>query len=152
MRRTFMVAALLALGTATAACSSDDGPDSSYCKDLASSRKTLESLRANDLNALEKTFEAFKRLDDKAPDEVKKDWERIAGATGKVEAALSAAGLKASDLGAIQKGDGPRGITADDLQPVAKAMGAMNSTKLSTALANIEKHANSVCEVPLDTL
>lgn len=145
-------AALLALGIATAACSSDDGPNSSYCKDLASSRKTLESLRTNDLDALGKTFEAFQRLDDKAPDAVKKDWDRIVGATGKVEAALSAAGLKATDLGAIQKGDAPRGITADDLQPVAEALGAMTSTKLSTAMASIEKHANSVCEVPLDTL
>lgn len=152
MRRMTMAAVLLVLGAATTACSRVDGPDSSYCKDLSGSRKTLESLRTNDLDSLGETFDAFKRLDEKAPDAIEKDWDGIVSATGEVEDALKTAGLKPSDLGAIQKGHVPRGITADDLQPVADAMEAMTSTKLSTAMANIEKHANSVCEIPLDTL
>ena len=100
--------------TVLAACGSSGGGSSSsggYCDELKADKTYFESLSGSnaDISNLDQVFEKVHTLAADAPDNVSDDWKTLDDAITTIETALSDAGLKPSDLAALQKRSGAAG-------------------------------------------
>lgn len=118
MRKIAAVTAVLVIGTgALTACS---GSADAYCDELKSNQ---DSVKADDDPS--KSLDLMKKVRDKAPSQVKGDWDTLIDFVEKTEAA---------------KGDTTK--TAD----LAK-----DASKVTTATQNISKHAKDSCKIDIPT-
>ncbi|HET7069672.1 MAG TPA: hypothetical protein VFI40_02515, partial [Nocardioides sp.] len=90
-------------------------------------------------------------LADKAPDNVSADWKTLDNAITTLENALKAAGIKPSDLAAMQKGQVPKGVDLQKLQALAPKLQALSSSDVSAAADKIAADAKKSCGVDLTT-
>ncbi len=88
-------------------------------------------------------------LADNAPDNISDDWKTLDDAITTIETALSDAGIKASDLAAMQKGQIPQGADLSKLQELAPKLQSLNSSEVSDAAKNIADDAKKNCDVDL---
>lgn len=160
MKISLTVAGIVLLGASLAACGGSDdakkadGGDGKsgggdYCKQLESAKTTFGKVSQSDFGALDSAIETFHNLADTAPAAVKTEWKTLDDAFSKVEAAFASAGIKLSDLPAIQKGDIPKGADVSKLSSLGESFSAITTEKVSKAQATIEKHAKDTCDVDL---
>lgn len=148
-------AATLALtATVLVACGSDDSGSSasgSYCDELKSDKAFFASLSGSDadLTNLDQVFSKMHTLADKAPDNVSADWKTLDGAFTTIESALSDAGLKPSDLAALQSGQVPKGVDPSKLQALGPKLQTLSSTDVTDAAKRISDDAKKTCGVDL---
>jgi hypothetical protein len=140
--------------TLLAACGGGGGSSSSsgsYCDELKADKTYFESLSGSnaDMTKLDTVFEKIHTLADKAPDNVAADWKTLDDAISTLQDALKAAGVKPSDLAAIQKGQVPPGVDVQKLQALAPELQALSSTDVSTAADKIAADAKKSCDVDL---
>ena len=155
--RINVVIGSMALGlTATllAACGGGGGGSSSsgsYCDELKSDKTYFESLSGSnaDVSKLDTVFEKVHTLADKAPDNVSAEWKTLDNAITTLQDALKAAGIKPSDLAALQKGQVPQGVDIAKLQALAPKLQALNSSDVSDAADKIAADAKKSCGVDL---
>ncbi len=84
-----------------------------------------------------------------APANVADDWKTLDGAITTIESALKDAGLKPSDLAAMQNGQIPQGADLSKLQALAPKLQSLNSSDVSDAAKNISDDAKKSCDVDL---
>jgi phage-related minor tail protein len=144
-----LASAALVVATLAGCGGGDDGPDSSYCKDLKSASTQFDSLSSNDVSKLDEAFKTFHKLADEAPSDVKDDWVTLDKGITSVEKALDKAGLKFSDFAALQQGKMPEGVDVAKLQGLATEFQKLDSAEFDKASKAIEKHAKDVCKVNL---
>ncbi len=94
-------------------------------------------------------FTKVHALADDAPDSVSDDWQTLDDAISTIETAFKDAGIKASDLEAMQKGQVPKGVDLSKLQELAPKLQALSSGDVSTAANNIAADAKKNCGVDL---
>jgi hypothetical protein len=156
MRTTRVIGALALSMAATVlvACGSNGGGSSSagdYCSELKADKAYFATLNGSnpDLSRLDEVFQRMHTLADDAPDDVAADWKTLDGAVTTIENALKEAGIKPSDLAAIQKGQMPPGVDMAKLQALAPKLQALNSSDVSAAADRIASNAKDKCGVDL---
>ncbi len=142
--------------TLLAACGGGGGSSSSsgsYCDELKSDKAYFESLSGSnaDVSKLDTVFAKVHTLADKAPDNVSADWKTLDNAITTLENALKAAGIKPSDLAAMQNGQVPKGVDLQKLQALAPKLQALSSSDVSAAADKIAADAKKSCGVDLTT-
>lgn len=154
--RTTRVVAAVALSVAatllTACGSSSSGGSASgdYCSELKADKAYFGGLNSgSDLSNLDQIFERMHTLAADAPDEVADDWKTLDDAFTTIEDALKEAGLKPSDLSAIEKGQVPAGADLSKLQALVPKLQALSSSDFSDAATRIENNAKDTCGVDL---
>ena len=140
--------------TLLAACGgggSSSSSSGSYCDELKSDKTYFESLSGSnaDLSKLDTVFEKFHTLAAKAPANVSADWKTLDDAVTTLQNALKAAGIKPSDLAAMQNGQVPQGVDLQKLQALAPKLQALNSSDVSQAADKIAADAKKSCGVDL---
>jgi hypothetical protein len=88
-------------------------------------------------------------LADDAPDNISSDWKTVDDAISTIETALKDAGLKPSDLAAMQKGQMPQGVDLSKLQALAPKLQSLSSGDVTTAANNIAADAKKTCGLDL---
>ncbi len=156
MRINAVIGSLTLAFTATllAACGSDGSGSSSsgsYCDELKADKTYFESLSGSnaDLSNLDTVFAKVHTLAGDAPDSVSDDWKTLDDAISTIETAFKDAGIKASDLEAMQKGQVPKGVDMSKLQELAPKLQALSSGDVTTAANNIAADAKKNCGVDL---
>jgi len=148
--------ALTLAATGLTACGSDSSSDSSasggdYCSELKADQAFFNDLSgsSSDPAQLDQVFERMHTLADKAPDEVADDWKTLDGAFTTLESALSDAGIKPSDLAALQNGQVPKGVDPSKLQSIAPKLQSLSSSDVTDAAKRISDDAKKTCGVDL---
>jgi hypothetical protein len=149
------VALTLAAGMLAACGSSDSGSSSSgdYCSELKADKAFFAGFSGSnpDLSKLDEAFQRMHSLADDAPDAVASDWKTLDNAITTLENALKEAGIKPSDLAAMQNGQMPSGVDVSKLQALAPKLQALSSSEVSDAASNISKNAKDECGVDLSS-
>ena len=156
MRRNAVIGSLtLALAaTVLVGCGSNDSGSSSsgdYCDELKADKAYFESLSGSDadMSNIDQVFAKVHTLADDAPDNVADDWKTLDDAISTIETALKDAGLKPSDLAAMQKGQMPQGVDLSKLQELAPKLQSLSSGDVTTAANNIAADAKKTCDLDL---
>jgi hypothetical protein len=149
------MALTLAAGMLAACGSSDSGSSSSgdYCSELKADKAFFAGFSGSnpDLSKLDEAFQRMHSLADDAPDAVASDWKTLDNAITTLENALKEAGIKPSDLAAMQNGQMPSGVDVSKLQALAPKLQALSSSEVSDAASNISKNAKDECGVDLSS-
>jgi hypothetical protein len=156
MRTTHVIgaAALSLAATVLSACGSGGGGSSAsgdYCSELKADKAYFQGLSGSnpDLSKLDEVFQRMHTLADDAPSDVASDWKTLDNAITTLQDALKAAGVKPSDLAAMQKGQVPAGVDLAKLQAVAPKLQALSSQDVSAAADRIASNAKDKCGVDL---
>ena len=151
----------LAIGSATlaltagllAGCGGNggSGASGSYCDELKSDKAYFQSLGGSnaDVSNLDQVFAKVHSLANDAPDNVAGDWKTLDDAVTTFENALKEAGVKPSDLAAMQNGQVPQGVDMSKLQALATKLQALSSSDVSKAADNIAADAKKSCNIDL---
>ena len=145
---TLVLSASLLAGCGGGSSSSSD----SYCKELKAAKADFSSLGSGsaDFSKFDEVIATFHKLSGDAPSEVKSEWKTLDGAITTLENALKDAGIKPSDLAAMQNGQLPKGVDMAKLQALAPKLQALNSSDVSTAADKIAADAKKNCNVDLN--
>ena len=148
--------ALTLAATGLTACGSDSSSDSSasggdYCSELKADKAFFNDLSGSnpDLSQLDQVFQRMHTLAADAPSEVADDWKTLDGAVTTIETALSDAGIKPSDLAALQNGQVPKGVDPSKLQSIAPKLQSLSSSDVTDAAKRISDDAKKTCGVDL---
>lgn len=146
---TLVVAASVLAGCGGGGSGSSASGD--YCSQLKDDKTYFESLSGSnpDLSKLDEVFTRMHALADAAPSSVASDWKTLDGALTTIQDALQQAGIKPSDLAAIQKGQVPPGVDISKLQALAPKLQSLSGSEVSDAADAIAKDAKSSCGVDL---
>jgi hypothetical protein len=141
--------------TVLVGCGSDNSGSASgdYCGELKSDKAFFASLGGSDpdLSRLDEVFQRMHTLADNAPGDVASDWKTLDAAVTTIEKALAEAGLKPSDLAAMQNGQMPAGADLQKLQALAPKLQSLNSSDVSEAAARIASNAKDTCGIDLQS-
>jgi hypothetical protein len=150
-RLTSMLAATAFAASLLSGCGGDGGGGStdSYCDSLKETQKDFEDFEASDFSNFDEFTERVEELADDAPDEVKADWEALAGAFKAFVDALDDAGLDPADLEGLASGEIPEGVDMEALTEAMTEAQALGSEEVEQATENIEKHAKEECDIDL---
>ena len=150
MKRLTSLLAVTALGVSLLTSCSGGGTDE-YCDTLKETKAQFDDLEAGDFKNFDELTDKFDEVVDKAPDEVKDDWEVLRDAVKEFVDALEEAGLKPEDLDALQTtGELPDGVSMDDVTGAFEKAQELDSDKVTAAGKAIEKHAKDECNITLD--
>lgn len=147
--------ALTVVATVLAACGSDNSGSSAsggdYCQELKDDKAFFADLNGSnpDFSKFDEVFQRMHTLADDAPSDVADDWKTLDGAITTLETALQEAGIKPSDLGALQNGQVPAGADLKKLQALAPKLQELSSSDVSDAAQRISDHAKDTCGVDL---
>lgn len=146
--------ALALTATVLTACGSGgsgSASSGSYCDELKADKTYFEDLSGSnaDVSQLDTVFQKVHTLASDAPDNVSAEWKTLDSAITTIETALKDAGLKASDLAAMQNGQVPQGVDITKLQALAPKLEALSSSGVSDAADKIAADAKKTCGVDL---
>ena len=147
LHRPAAVVASTLLIAVVSACSSGDGPDSDYCKDLEAAKPSLDSLKSNGAEQLQDVFKVTHKLADEAPGDVKDAWETYDKAISAIEKALKDAGVGPKELVSLQRGEVPDGVDQKKLRGLPATFQKLDSPEVTKASNEIAKHAKDVCKL-----
>jgi hypothetical protein len=141
--------------TTLAACGSSGGGSTSaasYCSELKSDKAYFETISGSssaDTTNLADAFARVHTLAAVAPANVAADWKTLDTAITTIETALSDAGIKLSDLAAMQNGTVPPGVDPTKLAALAPKLEALSGSGVSDAADAIAADAKKSCGVDL---
>lgn len=140
----YAVTAALVVG-ALAACGGS--PQASYCDEVRGQQAQLaEVVGAGGEAALLDALPIFRRLQGKAPGDVRPDWTRLVDALTGLDKALRAAHVDPREYDAKHP---PAGVSAAQQRAIATAATTLGSAKTQAALAAVQQQARDVCHTPL---
>lgn len=152
-RRALRGAATLLVGVLMCSGLTSCSHTKSYCSALKEDRKQLSTLSdqvggkgKDGSKALKRTDSLLSDLRDKAPDDIRKDWDTLVQALDGLVAAIKASGADPKDF---QGGRRPAGVTEGQLRAVQQAAAELQATPVQQATQSIEQHAQDVCKVDL---
>jgi hypothetical protein len=155
--RTHSMVGAVALTLAAAAltgCGSkggSSGASGNYCSELKSDKTYFTSLNSSnpDFSKLDEVFTRMHQLAADSPSDVSSDWKTLDNAMTTIQNALKQAGIKPSDLAAMQKGQVPKGVDIAKLQALAPKLQQLSSSGVAQAAQRISANAKSKCGVDL---
>jgi hypothetical protein len=152
--KTLVGAAVLTIaGSVLTACggggSDAAGTSGDYCSELKTDAAFFNGLDGSDLTKIDEIFSRMHTLADQAPDDVADDWQTLDDAFSTIEDALKEAGLKASDLAALQSGQVPEGVDPSKLTALLPKLQALSSEDVNAAAQRIATNAKDKCDIDL---
>lgn len=130
-----------------AGCGSEEGDRSAYCNDLRGEQETFgEMANSSDPAVLIKQLPTLEALGDKAPDDLRDEWQVFLNALRDLRAAL-----KKADVGVGEFGPGkvPSDLTVADAKAIKDAADQLSSEDVVAAANGIEQQARDVCHLQL---
>ena len=147
------VAVLATAAVTLGACGSPDRTDAAgrYCQELRTDKAFFLALDSAtpDLTRIDQVFSRMHSLAHDAPPAVADDWRKLDTAVTTIEDALGKAGVKTTDLAALQKGRVPAGVDVAELAALGPKLQALSGPSVDHAAARIAGHARSACGVDL---
>lgn len=141
------MAALVALVTVGLSGCADDQDD--YCGAFLDSREELSELATRQaaskgsVDVLTPSVAAFEDLRDRAPAELRDEWDTVVFAYEDLADAVRRTGV---DPGEFVVGEVPEGLTATDRRALARVAGKLGSPRVVEAVSGIEAYSAQVCE------
>lgn len=159
MKKTFGLAAAAVLTLTLGACGDDDGgsgggyDEAAYCDAYKSAQSEFDETDFSQLD--EDTYSQLQdkvtEMREKAPEELKGEWETFEGALDEFQGILSDAGLSMDDLANLDPTNLPEGVTAQDLQDLSTKMQEfVDNNDIQAATDAIEKDAETRCDIPAE--
>lgn len=142
---TTIAASVLAVGVLAGCGSSTEA----YCDDLEDAKGTFDAMEEGDFENFDKVFSTFEDMSQKAPDDVKDEWETLNSALQEFKSALDDAGLDISDLDNLSSGEVPEGVDQQKLMELPQKMQKLDDDKTKKAADDIAEHAKDNCDVDL---
>lgn len=141
---------LVGCGSNNSSGSSASGGD--YCSELKADKAYFQGLTGtgSDAGKMDEVFQRIHSLAGNAPDNVSADWKTLDNAVTTLENALKEAGIKPSDLGAMQKGQMPPNVDPSKLQALLPKLQQLDSQDVSSAADRISADAKKTCGVDLN--
>jgi hypothetical protein len=129
------------------------GGTKSYCSALKDDKPRLTKLAARSAEpgatggkALGETVDVLAGLADRAPDDIKDEWDTLVQALRGLSDAIRESG---ADPGDFAGGAKPDGVSAGQLDAVQQAAHELQDLRVQQAGTSIEQHARDVCKVDL---
>ncbi|KRB74088.1 hypothetical protein ASE01_19055 [Nocardioides sp. Root190] len=142
-----VVLALMAGGYFLFRESGGDDPFDRYCSEVQDRRAEIGLARGDgETTGLLRALPAFEALADKAPDDIKDEWEVVVARVSELRDALSAAEV---DPAAYDPDRPPEGVDAARLKAIETAAVRLGSAETAAALTGVEQQARDVCKTPL---
>ncbi len=142
-----LAALVLTAGLLTGCGNSTDA----YCDELQGTIDEFGTLTGgNDLDQLEDALDAIERLADEAPDEIDDEWDRLVEVLDEVRDSFDEAGIEFSDLGGIQDGQLPEGVSQEDLAELGQSLQSLSGEEVQQAATAINEHALEECGIDLE--
>ena len=119
-----------------------------YCADLSEKRQAIAALSRDGSGArlVTEGLEIFEPLRDRAPGDVRDEWDTLVFALRGLADAIADAGTTPGELA---RSGQPDGVTDDELALVRDAAVELASDRVQNAGTGIEQHAQDVCGVDL---
>lgn len=139
---TSTACAVLSIGMLSAC----GGGTDAYCSEIESTQESLGGIDTQNASSedFKKSTTAINKIADKAPDDIKSEWQTIGQTLKKVQTALDDAGLKVEDLQDPQKMKDVDPAKLKDIQSAASDM-----TKVADAQEKISKQVENECDIQL---
>jgi hypothetical protein len=144
--RAIASAVLLALVGLLSGCGGEDVEG--YCEDLSEQQQAIDGLARDGTGArlVTEGLEIFEPLRDRAPGDVRDEWDTLVFALRGLADAIADAGTTPRQLA---RSGQPDGVTDDELALVRDAAVELTSDRVQAAGTGIEQHAQDVCGVDL---
>jgi len=134
-----IAAAMVVLATLTGCGASP------YCSAIEKHEKTLNTLGQDRTNAAYRKYaRAYRAVANVAPEDIRKDWVKLADVTDGVLRAQAKAGIKLEEMLVKSK---LKKLSTDDLKTLRDAYAAFNDTGVERKA--VVKNAKQVCEISL---
>lgn len=145
MRRAAALLGLLLVVGPVAGCGEPTTAD--YCAQLSVDRKKIaDMVSASSPTALLDNLPLLQDLGDKAPSDLRDEWQTFLGALEDLQRALRAADVSAEDF---EGGEPPAGLSREDRAAVVAAADQIRSPEVVSAASGIEQQGRDVCKVNL---
>jgi hypothetical protein len=142
--RWAVVVLVTLLMTLPQACGNDEA---SYCSALESRQKLFAEMQDDPSGlGLLAHRSTLHDLGDKAPDDLRDEWQTFLGALDAFTKTLDELGVKPGDF---VDGKPPAGLSAADRARIADAAGELSSQDVVEAADGIEQQAKDVCKLQL---
>ncbi len=137
-----MVALLLPL---LAGCGGD--PKDEYCDAVRSHQQELSGIVGSGApDALLQALDAFRDLQDHAPEDITDEWQQVVGRVEALGQALDDAGV---DPATYDRDHPPEGLTGEQKARIDAAAAQLGSGTTLRALQDLDQQARDVCRTPL---
>ena len=113
---------------------------------LAQQEALSEDLAGGSSTALIDALPEFRELRDKAPDDLRDEWDTVTGRIGDLVDALEDAGV---DPATYDRKQPPAGVTDEQRRAIDTAARALATPEMAAALDGVEQQARDVCRTPL---
>lgn len=145
MRRAVALLGLLLAVGPVAACGEPTTAD--YCAQLSVDRKQIaDMVSASSPSALLDNLPLLQELGEKAPSDLRDEWQTFLGALEDLQGALRAAEVSADDF---EGGTPPPGLSREERAAVVAAADQIRSPEVVSAASGIEQQGRDVCKVNL---
>lgn len=140
------VAALLLLAPLAAGCAEDD-PFEAYCSEVEAQQAGLsEVLAPGDRTALLDALPSFRRLAEKAPEDLRDEWRTVTTRLEALQEALEEAGV---DPASYDREAPPAGLDRAERRAIDAAARGLATPEMQAALDGVQQQARDVCKTPL---
>ena len=137
-----LAAAPLLLG----GCGEDD-PFATYCEEVKAQQAALsEDLAGGEATGLIDALPEFEKLEAKAPDDLRDEWDTVTSRIGALVEALEDAGV---DPATYDRKRPPADLGGEDRKAIDAAAQALATPEMARALQGVEDQARDVCHMPL---
>lgn len=142
-----VVVALLVGGFLLFRESGEDDPFARYCSEVEDRRAEIGVARGDGATTgLLRALPAFEALADKAPDDLRDEWQVVVERVRGLRDALDEAGV---DPGEYDPERPPADVAPEKLEAIETAAVRLGSEETAAALTGVEQQARDVCKTPL---
>lgn len=145
-RRTRVGAILVALAVAPWVGSCGKDPYAAYCDAVKSHREELSKVEQGDTSSTLDALPILRDLRDRAPDDVRADWDQVVSAFERLRHALDDAHV---DPSTYDPAHPPAGLTPDQKAAIGAAVAGVTSSDTEQAWLAVQQEARDVCHMPL---
>jgi hypothetical protein len=146
MRRAALLVRALSLVLLLPATACSD-PQSDYCEAVEGHQKELSDiLGKGGPTALLEALPIFEELEQKAPRDIRDEWDTVIGALHSLKKALEDAGV---DPATYDSKHPPPGLSKSERERIEAAASDVADPRTSAALTGVDQQARDVCKTPL---
>jgi hypothetical protein len=117
-----------------------------YCDEVRSQQAPLGEALGSGNDAFIKALPVFTKLRDRAPDDIRDEWDTVIKAVERLRDALDAAGV---DPATYDRDQPPAGLAQDDKDAIDAAARGLSDPTTVAAFDGVQQQARDVCGTPL---
>jgi hypothetical protein len=130
-----------------AGCGGEEQARDDYCAQLRTDQaKFSEMFASGDPSSLLDNVAMLDEVADKAPADLRDEWQTLLNAVHGLDDALARAGVEPHDF---QSGKQPVGLSARERKAISDAADALTSRQVLSSASGIDQQARDVCKIQL---